>query len=64
MLSIILEDAHARLRPGGRIYLVTVSGLRRFIQRRLTEVFGNYQKVKQGATYTVALAVKSAAAQL
>jgi 16S rRNA G1207 methylase RsmC len=59
MLSIILEDAHARLRPGGRIYLVTVSGLRRFIQRRLKDVFGNYQKVKQGATYTVALAIKA-----
>ncbi len=56
LLSILLHDAHARLRPGGAIYLVTISGLREFFKRNLKEVFGNYDKVKQGAHYTVARA--------
>ena len=56
LLSILLHDAHARLRPGGQLYLVTISGLRAFFKRNLQEVFGNYDKLKQGAHYTVALA--------
>jgi 16S rRNA G1207 methylase RsmC len=56
LLSILLHDAHARLRPGGAIYLVAISGLRDFFKRNLKEVFGNYDKVKQGAHYTVARA--------
>ena len=49
-------DALVRLNPGGRLYVVTITGLRRFVQKAFTEVFGNYEKVKQGKTYTVALA--------
>ena len=49
-------DALVRLKPGGRIYVVTISGLRKFIQRAFQEVFGNYKKLKQGKTYTVAMA--------
>lgn len=60
LLSLYLHDAHARLRPGGRLYLVTINGLREFIRRHLAEVFGNYDKRKQGAHYTVALAYKDA----
>lgn len=56
LLALYLHDARARLRPGGRLYLVTVNGLREFMKRNLTEVFGNYDKLKQGAHYTVALA--------
>jgi 16S rRNA G1207 methylase RsmC len=56
LLAILLHDAYARLRPGGQLYLVTISGLRAFIKRNLQEVFGNYDKLKQGAHYTVALA--------
>jgi 16S rRNA G1207 methylase RsmC len=59
MLSILLHDAYARLRPGGQLYLVTISGLRAFIKRNLQEVFGNYDKLKQGAHYTVALAERT-----
>lgn len=59
LLSILLHDAHARLRPGGQLYLVTISGLRAFIKRNLQEVFGNYDKLKQGAHYTVALAERT-----
>lgn len=58
MLAIILHDAFARLKPGGRIYLVTVTGLRKFIRRNLEEIFGNYEKLKQGKHYTVAMARK------
>lgn len=49
-------DALARLNPGGRLYVVTISGLRKFIQKAFQEVFGNYKKLKQGKTYTVAMA--------
>ncbi len=59
LLSILLHDAHARLRPGGQLYLVTISGLRAFFKRNLQEVFGNYDKIKQGAHYTVALAERT-----
>ncbi|MBK1721226.1 class I SAM-dependent methyltransferase [Thiocystis violacea] len=56
LLAILLHDAHAHLRPGGRLYLVTINGLRQYMKRNLGEVFGNYDKLKQGAHYTVALA--------
>jgi 16S rRNA G1207 methylase RsmC len=58
LLTLYLHDAHERLRPGGRIYLVTVTGLRQFIKRNLDAVFGNYDKLKQGRAYTVAMATK------
>lgn len=56
LLYLYLYDAHACLNPGGRLYLVTITGLRRFIERACKEVFGNYDKLKQGRDYTVALA--------
>ncbi|MBM3257305.1 MAG: class I SAM-dependent methyltransferase [Candidatus Liptonbacteria bacterium] len=56
LLSIFLHDAKTHLKPGGKIYLVTVSGLKEFVKRNFQEVFGNYEKVRQGKTYTVALA--------
>jgi 16S rRNA (guanine1207-N2)-methyltransferase len=58
MLYLFLHDALAHLKPGGRLYVVTITGLRQFIKRACTEVFGNYEKLKQGPQYTVALAVK------
>lgn len=60
MLSLYLHDALARMNPGGRLYLVTINGLRQFMKRNLNEVFGNYQKLKQGKSYTVAFARKEA----
>ncbi len=50
-------DALLRLNPGGRFYVVTITGLRKFIAKAFQEVFGNYDKLKQGQTYTVAAAV-------
>ncbi|MDJ0807682.1 MAG: methyltransferase [Gammaproteobacteria bacterium] len=58
MLSLILHDAHDRLKAKGRLYLVTINGLRQYMKRNLNEVFGNYRKLKQGRSYTVAFARK------
>lgn len=60
LLAILLHDAWARLNPGGRLYVVTINGLRQYMKRNLGEVFGNYDKLKQGAHYTVALAHREA----
>lgn len=58
LLYLLLYDAHAHLAPGGRLYVVTISGLRKFIARAMQEVFGNYDKRKQGRAYTVACATR------
>ena len=58
LLYIILFDANVHLTKGGRLYIVTISGLKDFFKRNLMEVFGNHKKVKQSSGYTVSLAVK------
>lgn len=58
MLQIIMFDCHSRLKPGGQFYVVTINGLRDFIKRHFKETFGNYDKLKQGKNYTIALARK------
>lgn len=55
---LYLYDAFEHLAVGGRFYVVTINGLRDFIARTFKEVFGNYSKLKQGKTYTVAMAEK------
>jgi 16S rRNA (guanine1207-N2)-methyltransferase len=60
MLYIYLYDALDYLKPGGSFYIVTITGLRQFFKRGFMEVFGNYEKIKQGKTYTVARAIKRA----
>jgi 16S rRNA G1207 methylase RsmC len=59
MLYIYLFDALRYLKPGGSFYIVTITGLRQFFKRGFSEVFGHYEKIKQGKTYTVARAIKS-----
>ncbi|TVP85148.1 MAG: methyltransferase domain-containing protein [Thioalkalivibrio sp.] len=56
LLYTYLLDARDQLNPGGCLYVVTITGLRRFIERGFREVFGNYDKLKQGRDYTVAVA--------
>ncbi len=56
LLQIFLTDAKQHLKPDGRLYVVTISGLRAFIKRNFLRIFGNYQKVKQRHTHTVAMA--------
>jgi len=58
LLTLLLHDARTRLKPGGQLYVVTINGLRQFMQRHLRDVFGNYEKLKQGPHYTVALALR------
>ena len=58
MLYIYLFDALEYLKPGGAFYIVTITGLRQFFKRGFMEVFGDYKKLKQGKTYTVARAIK------
>lgn len=62
LLYILLYDAWMHLKPRGRLYVVTVSGLREFFARAMREVFGNYDKVKQGRQYTVACAERELSA--
>ncbi|HSX01243.1 MAG TPA: methyltransferase [Candidatus Saccharimonas sp.] len=57
-LSLFLADAHARLKPGGQLYIVTISGLKDYMKRHLTDQFGNYDKLRQSRTYTAALAIR------
>ena len=53
---LFFHDIREQLEPGGRFYVVVISGLRQFIARSFEEVFGNHQKIKQGKQYTVAMA--------
>lgn len=55
---LFFHDIREALQPGGRFYVVVISGLRQFIARSFEEVFGNHTKIKQGQHYTVAMAVK------
>jgi len=56
MFAIMFEDAYGRMSPGGSIVVVTINGLRQYVKRAFTTQFGNYKKLKQGKTYTVAQA--------
>ena len=56
--QLFFYDIYQALETGGRIYVVVINGLRHYIKRAFTEMFGNHTKVKQGTTYTVAMAVK------
>ncbi len=55
---LFFHDIHQRLEPGGRFYVVVINGLRQFIKRSFTEIFGNHKKIKQGRQYTVAMTLK------
>jgi len=37
---------------------VTINGLRQFVKRAFTDVFGNYKKLKQGKSYTISMATR------
>lgn len=58
LTTLFVADAWARLRPGGRLYLVTLSGMRKFVRRVIEEQCGTYEKVKQGRVHTVHRAVR------
>ena len=58
LLFLILNDAKDHLKKGGKFYVVVIAGLKDYIKRNFKEVFGNYEKLKQGKTYMVAVAIK------
>ena len=58
LLTILLCESHAQMKPGGQMVVVTINGLRDFIKRNFKQVFGNYKKLKQGKAYTVARAIR------
>jgi 16S rRNA G1207 methylase RsmC len=55
--QILFHDARAHMKPGARIVVVTINGLREFVKRSFRQTFGDYQKLKQGKSYTVSMAV-------
>ncbi len=55
---LMFYDAFERLADNGSLYIVTINGLRNFVKRAFTDIFGNYKKLKQASTYTVAVATK------
>ncbi len=55
---LYLLDAYHAMQSGARFYVVTINGLRDFMKRSFTEVFGNSDKIKQGKTYTITMATK------
>ncbi len=57
-LDQILLDAYDHLQPGGSLVVVSVNGLRRYLQRRMLAIFGAYHKAHQGPHHTVAQAVR------
>lgn len=56
LLYLMLNDAKSHLKPGGKIYVVTISGLKEYIKREFKDIFGNFKKIKQSKTYVVSLA--------
>ena len=56
---LFFHDIRENLVPGGRFYVVVITGLRAFIARAFVEVFGNHRKIKQGRQYTVAMAERT-----
>jgi len=58
LFRLMFHDAHAHMAPEARIVVVTINGLRDFIKRQFKETFGNYEKLKQGRSYTVSAAVR------
>lgn len=58
MFYISFYDAHRCMQPGATIVVVTINGLRQFVKRAFTDVFGNYKKVKQGKSYTISMATR------
>lgn len=59
LITLFVADSWARLRPGGRLYLVTLTGMRKFVRRVIEQQCGDYEKVKQGPVYTLHRAVRA-----
>lgn len=58
LFYILFNDAKQHLKPDGKFYVVTITGLREYVKRSFKDIFGNYDKLQQTQKYTVAMAVK------
>ncbi|MDH5434800.1 MAG: class I SAM-dependent methyltransferase [Gammaproteobacteria bacterium] len=58
MLYLFIYDAFHHLKENGQFVVVTVNGLRHFCKRVFNEIFGNYDKIKQGSNYTISACKK------
>ena len=54
--TLLFHDAWRGLNTGGCLYVVSLSGLRKFVARLLQEQFGNCTKLKTSGQYTLARA--------
>ena len=59
LIKIFFNDAEKYLKKNGRLYVVSIAGLKEFIKRNFIETFGNYKKIKQRKTHTVSMAILS-----
>ena len=55
---ILFAEAQEFLKPSGSLYVVTIAGLKRFIEKNFELIFGNYELLDSKKTYFVAKATK------
>lgn len=56
LLLQIIADTKTFLNPGGKFYIVCISGLKEFFKRELKASFGNVKKLKHGHGYACLMA--------
>ncbi len=56
LFDVMLYQVREHLKPGGRLCVVTVVGLKEFVKTNFKEMFGNYEKLKQSSSHVVACA--------
>ena len=56
---ILFAESYERLNRGGILYVVTIAGLQRFIQKNFEKIFGNYELLDSKKTYFVAKTIKA-----
>ena len=54
---IFFTDAQSHLKPGGKLWVVTVTGLVPYMRRTLDEIFGNWERIAHNRHYTLSLAI-------
>ncbi len=58
MLRKMLEDSLSYLNTGGKLYIVSIAGLKEYIKKELKMLFGNYKKLKSAKGYSCIYSVK------
>jgi 16S rRNA G1207 methylase RsmC len=50
---LFFNDAKEHLKPNGKLWVVTMTGLVPYIRRTLQEIFGNWEKIAHNQHYTL-----------